>query len=335
MIKDAYGNTRFYGLYRGVVYRNDDPDKYDRLQLKIPQIFADQPTGWAWPVHTPGAQMILPSIGEGVWVQFEGGDSSYPIWNGQFKASIDLGSPTGPAGPAGPQGPPGRAGAGGDLGHYGSFFDTTTQQITAPATQKVVTFNSQYPDGSGGVTVVDGSKITLPVPGTYSMTFVGQVHNSSNAVQEATFWIKLNGTDYPNSSVTVDLLPRKSSSEPSSLVVTLPFVGTSLSVGDYVQIYWHATSTEVALTYQAAGTAPIHPATPSAILSMTQVMYTQLGPQGIDGAQGPTGPQGPAGTAGATGAAGPTGPTGPTGPAGADGAAAESPFTQLFLMMGA
>jgi hypothetical protein len=319
MIKDAYGNTRFYGLYRGIVFRNNDPDSHNRLQVKVPQVFADQPTGWAWPVHTPGAVMVLPNVGDGVWIHFEGGDPSYPVWSGQFKPSVDVAN-AGPAGPAGPQGPPGRAGAGGDLGHYGSFFDTTTQPITSPATQKVVTFNSQYPDGTGGVTVVDGSKVTLPVPGTYSMVFVGQVYNSANAVQEATFWIKLNGTDYPNSSVTVDLLPRKSVSEPSSLIVTLPFVGTSLNVGDYVQIYWHATSTEVALTYQAAGTAPIHPATPSAILSMTQVMYTQLGPQGIDGAVGPAGPAGPAGADGADGA---------------DGASAESLFPQVFLMMGA
>lgn len=81
MIKDSYGNTRFFGVYRGVVFSTDDPLSKSRIRVKIPQILADNPTQWAWPVGVVG---VIPTIGQGVWVQFEGGDPSYPVWQGTF-----------------------------------------------------------------------------------------------------------------------------------------------------------------------------------------------------------------------------------------------------------
>jgi hypothetical protein len=84
MIKDSYGNTRFFGTYRGIVVDNTDPLNRNRLQLKVPQIFGDLSTEWAWPVVPSGVSLVTPAVGEGVWVQFEGGDASFPIWVGTF-----------------------------------------------------------------------------------------------------------------------------------------------------------------------------------------------------------------------------------------------------------
>jgi len=79
MIKDSYGNTRFFGMYRGVVV-TATPDGV--LTLKVPQVLANQITGPAMPVGN--AILDMPSLGEGVWVMFEGGDPSYPLWLGKF-----------------------------------------------------------------------------------------------------------------------------------------------------------------------------------------------------------------------------------------------------------
>jgi hypothetical protein len=84
MIKDSAGNQRFYGVYRGVVFDNKDPNSLNRLRLKIPQVFADVPTGWSWPANPSGVRTGLPEIGQGIWVMFEGGDSSFPMWVGVF-----------------------------------------------------------------------------------------------------------------------------------------------------------------------------------------------------------------------------------------------------------
>lgn len=78
MIKDSYGNTRFFGIYRGVVFDTNDPLGRARIRVKVPQVLADNPTEWAWPV---GTSYSAPSVGDGVLVQFEGGDPSFPLWN--------------------------------------------------------------------------------------------------------------------------------------------------------------------------------------------------------------------------------------------------------------
>lgn len=81
MIKDVYGNTRFFGIYRGVVADTADPMTKGRAKIVVPQILADNPTQWAWPVS--GLE-IAPKVGDGVWVLFEGGDPAYPLWVGRF-----------------------------------------------------------------------------------------------------------------------------------------------------------------------------------------------------------------------------------------------------------
>jgi len=85
MIYDEYGSRRFYGVYRGVVVENQDPKNEFRLKLKIPQVLHDQVSDWAWGVHQPGVSRSIPEISSGVWVSFEGGDPSYPVWTGSFK----------------------------------------------------------------------------------------------------------------------------------------------------------------------------------------------------------------------------------------------------------
>lgn len=84
MIKDESGNRRFIGVYRAIVVDNNDPLGKDRLRLQIPQVLLEEETGWAWGVKQTGTDTLLPPIGAGVFVMFEGGDPSFPVWIGTF-----------------------------------------------------------------------------------------------------------------------------------------------------------------------------------------------------------------------------------------------------------
>lgn len=79
-------SSRFYGKYRGVV-TDVDEDTF-RVKAKLPGVLGDQTTGWARPCVPFAGKSIgmafLPAVGAGVWIEFEGGDVSYPIFTGYY-----------------------------------------------------------------------------------------------------------------------------------------------------------------------------------------------------------------------------------------------------------
>ena len=80
---------RFFGKYRGVVKSNQDPTNRGRLEVLVPIVMNQEPI-WAMPcVPYAGDNMgiyTMPEPGAGVWVEFEAGDPSYPIWVGCYWA---------------------------------------------------------------------------------------------------------------------------------------------------------------------------------------------------------------------------------------------------------
>lgn len=85
---------RFYGKYRGVVMNNLDPNNQGRLQALVPEVLGELPCGWALPsapyAGTGAGLFAIPPIGTGVWVEFEAGDVSRPIWAGTWWTPTDV-----------------------------------------------------------------------------------------------------------------------------------------------------------------------------------------------------------------------------------------------------
>jgi uncharacterized protein involved in type VI secretion and phage assembly len=77
---------RYYGKFRGIVTDNDDPGKRGRIRAKVPELFGDVETGWALAcvAYAPKGHgfLALPETADTVWIEFEGGDPSYPVWSG-------------------------------------------------------------------------------------------------------------------------------------------------------------------------------------------------------------------------------------------------------------
>ena len=77
---------RYYSSYRGYVLDTNDELGLGRIKVKIPSVTHNKPhPTWAYPKTQWGGKdygmQILPSLGEVVWVEFEHGDTRYPIWN--------------------------------------------------------------------------------------------------------------------------------------------------------------------------------------------------------------------------------------------------------------
>jgi hypothetical protein len=92
--------ARHYGKYRGIVSDNADPKKLGRLRARVPEVLGDVETGWALPcapyAGRQSGAFAVPSAGTGVWIEFESGVVSRPIWTGCWWGSGDI--PTDEAG---------------------------------------------------------------------------------------------------------------------------------------------------------------------------------------------------------------------------------------------
>lgn len=81
-------NTPFYGKYRGIVTDNNDPQGRGRIQARVQDIFGEESCGWALPCSPYAGEgvglFLIPPIDAWVWIEFEHGDSEYPIWTGCF-----------------------------------------------------------------------------------------------------------------------------------------------------------------------------------------------------------------------------------------------------------
>lgn len=79
---------RYFGLYRGQVKNNVDPLLLGRLQVAVPSVPGASQLSWAMPCVGYGGSDVgffaLPPVGANVWVQFEEGNSSDPVWMGLF-----------------------------------------------------------------------------------------------------------------------------------------------------------------------------------------------------------------------------------------------------------
>jgi len=75
-----------YGRYRGIVTDNEDEKNLGRLKARVPEVLGNVETGWALPAAPFAGDGVglfsVPPPGAGVWIEFEAGDVSRPIWSG-------------------------------------------------------------------------------------------------------------------------------------------------------------------------------------------------------------------------------------------------------------
>jgi uncharacterized protein involved in type VI secretion and phage assembly len=84
-------DSQYFGVYRGTVVNNVDPLQIGRIMAMVPDVTGVVPSTWAMPcVPIAGKQMgtfMVPQVGAGVWIQYEGGDPDNPIWFGGWWGS--------------------------------------------------------------------------------------------------------------------------------------------------------------------------------------------------------------------------------------------------------
>lgn len=150
---------------------------------------------------------------------------------------------------------------------YGAFQDSTDQTAASTTAAYAITLNTT--DYSAGVSVVSNSQITVRTGGVYNIQFSIQFANGNVAIQDVDIWFRKNGADVAGSNSKFSV-PNSHGGTDGHLIAALNFY-IQLAAGDYVQIMWATTSTDVSLEQIPAQTTPTRPSTPSAIVTVNKV----------------------------------------------------------------
>jgi hypothetical protein len=148
--------------------------------------------------------------------------------------------------------------------YYGSFSDTTNQQILTADTPTVWTYNTT--EISNGISIIDNSKIKVSNKGVYEIGYSAQIEKTGiGTATDVTIWARINGFDVLRSSSTLSFA--------NNNAYQLPFVSFifELEANDYVEFYFSSPSTNVQITTLSGLTSPTRPIAPSVIIVAKQV----------------------------------------------------------------
>lgn len=149
---------------------------------------------------------------------------------------------------------------------YGAFHDTTNQTAAAN-TPTAITYNST--DYSDNVSIgTPTSRVVVSTAGLYNIQFSIQFTNSSASVDDVAVWLRVNGTDVPNSA-SWGAVHGKHGGTNGQLIMALNLF-YQFAASDYFQLVWMTVGGSTGIETLAASTGtPAYPAAPSVILTVS------------------------------------------------------------------
>lgn len=169
---------------------------------------------------------------------------------------------TGATGPVGPKGDPGGFGA------YGSFYDTTDVPLTLGQATPVPLNQTDF---ASGVSIVNGSEITMSQVGRYNISFSIQLEKTDAGTDWVSIWLRKNGENVPWTNTDVAL---SGSDANSRTVVAWNFFVVASAAGDGWQLMIASTTSptgRMLIRSVAPQVNPVRPAIPGTILTVSQV----------------------------------------------------------------
>ena len=78
--------SKYYGVYQGIVTNIKDPEKRARIKVKCPEVLGTAESAWCDPcvpvAYDNGGDFCLPAKDEAVWLFFIAGDANRPVYFG-------------------------------------------------------------------------------------------------------------------------------------------------------------------------------------------------------------------------------------------------------------
>ncbi len=160
--------------------------------------------------------------------------------------------------------------AGNKLFNYGQWGSLETQSGSANVAN-AMKFETSF-NGSDGIIVANNgsgfpTRITAQHKGLYNIQFSAQLHTTATEACQFSVWFVMTGSNIMNSNTeyTVEKISGGGNS-----VAALNLL-TSIEANDWIELYWSNVSGNGQLQYIGTQSTPTRPATPSVIVTITQV----------------------------------------------------------------
>lgn len=153
--------------------------------------------------------------------------------------------------------------------HAAGVYVSEAQAVPSSTTALAIPFDTT--DASNQVTLdpLDNTKVVFAVSGYYNIQFSIQLINATSSIDNVTLWFRQNTVDIPNTAGIVSI-PSKHAGGVGAAIISWNLV-ISVNAGDNIQLMMHSNSGNTVAGTYPPGTAPVHPASPSVILTATFV----------------------------------------------------------------
>jgi hypothetical protein len=160
--------------------------------------------------------------------------------------------------------------AGNKLFNYGQWGSLETQSGSAD-TAYPMKLETQF-DGAEGVTVTNNgsgfpTRINIQNKGLYNIQFSAQLHTTANEACDFSVWFAMTGSNMVNSNTDFSV---EKVAGGGFATAALNFL-TPIEANDWIELYWSNTTGNGQLQYKVPQSTPNRPATPSVIVTVTQV----------------------------------------------------------------
>ena len=154
-------------------------------------------------------------------------------------------------------------GTGGVNVPYGTFSDTTDQQVTAANTATAMKFNT-VEDVNRTYVGTDTTRLYVEETGDYLFQVSPQFAKpGSSSSFQIDFWMRKNGQDIPRTTSRVTL-----QGNPNEVLGCVPVI-LDLNAGDYVQAMFSSADNAATIQAHANLTSPTRPDCPSVIATIS------------------------------------------------------------------
>jgi hypothetical protein len=153
--------------------------------------------------------------------------------------------------------------------HSAGVYVTEAQGVASASTALAIPYDTTDTSNQVALDPLDNTKVVFAVAGYYNVQFSIQLINATSSIDNVVLWFRKNTNDIAQTAGTVSI-PSKHAGGIGAAIVSWNLV-VAVNAGDNIQLMYASESGNTVAGTYPPGTAPVHPASPSVILTATFV----------------------------------------------------------------